>query len=115
MAGEAETCPMRRDEVIDRYFMEHRAKLLDIAAFLDRVDRAPGDETAADDARLRALREAIELLNDGRGDRARRLLELWSDPTDEPIPAASGKGAIGVWPRHGEGAAGGSHAASDPE
>ncbi len=26
------------DEVVDQYFLEHRAKLLDLAAFLDRVD-----------------------------------------------------------------------------
>jgi hypothetical protein len=98
---------MRRADVIDRYFMEHRAKLVDIAAFLDRVDRAQGDAPAGDDVRLRALRDAIDLLNDGQGDRARRLLELWSDPTEAPIPAAGGKGAIGVWPRHGEEGSGG--------
>jgi hypothetical protein len=32
---------MKREQVIDLYFMEARAKLIDLAAFLDRVDRAP--------------------------------------------------------------------------
>lgn len=97
------TCPLNRSQVIDLYFMEHRAKLLDIAAFLDRVDRAAPDtpqptQNEPQDFRLRALREAIALLNDGQGDRARRMLELFSNPTLEPIAKAPGKGAAGVWP-----------------
>ena len=32
--------PIGPGAVVDRYFLEHRAKALDIAAFLDRVDRA---------------------------------------------------------------------------
>jgi hypothetical protein len=35
---------MKREQVIDLYFMEARAKLIDLAAFLDRVDRAPGTD-----------------------------------------------------------------------
>ena len=31
---------LTKGQVLDRYFLEHRAKLIDIAAFLDRVDRA---------------------------------------------------------------------------
>ena len=30
---------MTRTQVVDAYFMEHRARLLDVAAFLDRIDR----------------------------------------------------------------------------
>ena len=36
----ASTCPLTGPQVVDLYFMEHRAKLLDLAAFLDRLDRA---------------------------------------------------------------------------
>ena len=53
-------CPMDRAAVIDRYFLEHRAKLIDLAAFLDRVDRS-GDGTV-DDFRITAFRKAIEEL-----------------------------------------------------
>ena len=35
-------CPMTRAQVIDAYFMEHRAKVIDIAAYLDRIERASG-------------------------------------------------------------------------
>ena len=91
------TCPMPRLKVIDTYFVEHRAKVLDIAAFLDRVDRSQG---RGDDVRLIALRDAIALLIDGRSDRVRRVLDLLSDPTGEPIAKAPGKGAVGVPPAY---------------
>lgn len=96
MSAETPTCPLTRAQVVDHYFLEHRAKLIDLAAFLDRVDRAPG--TGDDDFRMAALRRCIGLLNDGRGDRARRILEALSDPTTEPIAAAPGKGAVGAFP-----------------
>ena len=56
----ANTCPMTRAAAIDAYFMEHRAKIIDIAAFLDRVDRTPDDGTA--DFRMTAFRQALVLL-----------------------------------------------------
>ncbi|HWD19282.1 MAG TPA: hypothetical protein VHB20_08375 [Verrucomicrobiae bacterium] len=85
---------MTREKVIDTYFMEVRAKLIDLAAFLDRVERAPG----MDDFRLTALRGALAELSAGGADRARRVLLSLSDPTTEPAGAAAGKGAAGAWP-----------------
>ncbi|MCP3905591.1 MAG: hypothetical protein GY715_18345 [Planctomycetes bacterium] len=95
---------MSRSEVVERYFMEHRARVIDIAAFLDRLDRAQsnGDEDD-DDFRVRALREAIELLIDGQPGRARRVLEHFSDHTTEPIESAGTKGAYGAVPPGGAG------------
>lgn len=93
-------CPLSRQAVIDRYFLEHRAKLIDIAAFLDRIDRAAADGAGdqGPDHRMIAFRRALALVADGQPERARRILELFSDPTDEPIPAAGTKGATGAWP-----------------
>ena len=91
------TCPLTGPQVVDLYFMEHRAKLLDIAAFLDRLDRAAGPPGTSD-VRVRALLRAIPLLSDGRGDRARRILDLLSDHTTEPIPVAHVQGALGADP-----------------
>jgi hypothetical protein len=91
------TCPLTGPQVVDLYFMEHRAKLLDLAAFLDRLERA-APPTAAGDVRVRALKRAIPLLIDGQGDRARRILELLSDHTAEPISAAHSQGALGADP-----------------
>jgi hypothetical protein len=87
--------PANRSAVLDLYFAEHRAKLLDIASFLDRADRAAGD--GPEDFRLAAFRKALEVAGDGRPQRARRILELLSDPTTEPIEAAGTKGAAGAW------------------
>jgi hypothetical protein len=91
--------PLSRRAVIDRYFLEHRAKVIDIAAFLDRVDRATPDaaDDGRDDFRVRSLRGAIALLLDGEGDRAKRVLDLLSDPSTEPIEKAPMKGATGAW------------------
>lgn len=97
-------CPASRSKVVELYFLEHRAKLLDIAAFLDRLDRAPADgagEVRGDDFRVAALREAIGILLDGRGERTRRILEHFSDDSTEPIPAAPMKGALGAVDRGG--------------
>jgi hypothetical protein len=91
------TCPMPRDKVVDRYFMEHRAKLLDVAAFLDRIDRSEAPADADDDFRVEAMQRAIQLLGDEKGDRAKRVLELFSDPTTEPIDKAPMKGADGAY------------------
>ena len=93
---EPASCPLPRKSVVDLYFMEHRAKLLDIAAFLDRVDRA-GDDGTGVDFRVAALRDAVALLIDGRGHRARRILELFSDPTADLIAAAGTQGADGAY------------------
>lgn len=92
------SCPLTQQETIDLYFMEHRAKLLDIAAFLDRVDRSnPDNSKGADDFRMKAFRAAVAHLTDNAPDRARRIQEIFSDPTTDPIPAAPMKGALGAW------------------
>ena len=85
---------MTRQQVLDLYFMDARSKLIDIAAFLDRVDRAEGEP----DFRLAAFHKALEALHRGEPDRAKAVLNSLSDPTTEPIEKAHGKGAVGAWP-----------------
>lgn len=89
------SCPLTSPEVVDQYFLEHRAKVLDIAAFLDRIDRASSASAPAD-YRVAALLECIALLHDGAGDRARRIQERLSDRSTEPIDAAPMQGALGA-------------------
>src|SRR5687768_18558219 len=48
--------------LVDEYFIENRNRLLEIAAFLDRLDRADGS-LADHDFRVRAFREALRLLD----------------------------------------------------
>jgi hypothetical protein len=95
--------PIDRTAVVDRYFIEHRAKLIDLAAYLDRVERAAPRAAAAGgsdaiDFRHDALVRAIAILTDGRPERARRVLEHFSDHSTEPIAKAHTKGATGAQP-----------------
>ena len=84
---------MTRQQVLDLYFVDARHKLIDLAAFIDRVDRADGPE----DFRMKAFREALAELTKNNPDRARQVLLAFSDPTTEPIAAATTKAACGAW------------------
>lgn len=86
---------MNQKEIVDQYFLEHRAKVLDIAAFLDRVDRCNEEET---DFRVEALQRCIKELQTNSEGRAERILLLLSDKTTEPIDSAGTKGASGAVP-----------------
>src|SRR5438128_653416 len=85
---------MTRQQVLDLYFMDARSKLIDLAAFLDRVDRADGE----DDFRMKALRTAIQELSSESKEKAKAVLVAFSDPTTEPIAAATTKAACGTYP-----------------
>jgi hypothetical protein len=85
---------MTRQQVLDLYFMDARCKLIELAAFLDRVERAEGEG----DFRYKALLKALEVLSSREPSRARDVLMTLSDPTSEPLAAAPGKGACGAWP-----------------
>lgn len=84
---------MTRQQVLDLYFMDARCKLIELAAFLDRVDRASGPE----DFRLTAFRQAMKELNSTSA-RAEKVLISFSDLSTEPIPAATTKAACGACP-----------------
>lgn len=75
------------------YFMEARSKVIDLAAFLDRVDRAPG----RGDFRLDELRKTLRILLEQKAGRAKRVLLALSDPTRQPIPRATIQGACGAY------------------
>jgi hypothetical protein len=85
---------MNRQQLLDLYFLEARSKLIDLAAFLDRIDRASGQA----DFRLGALTQAIGELQRTDSRRAEQVLLRLSDPTAEPIAAAQTKAACGAWP-----------------
>ncbi|HEV8423339.1 MAG TPA: hypothetical protein VGQ40_08335 [Chthoniobacterales bacterium] len=86
---------MKRDEVLNLYFLEARSKLIDLAAFLDRVERSSGE----DDFRLHAFRAALQHLSAAEPDKAKAVLTTLSDPTMEPLANAATKGATGAWPQ----------------
>ena len=93
--------PLNPREVVDEYFIENRTRLLEIAAFLDRLDRAePG--YAARDFRMQAFTEALVVMSEGAG-RLERIQLLLSDPTTEPLGALDRKSAFGAYDRSRQG------------
>jgi hypothetical protein len=99
MTTPAGTPPLDRKTLIDLGFIDARAKVLDIAAFLDRLDRAPGAD-APTDFRVEAIRAALLIALDAGPTRAERILKSWSDPTTEPVTRADGKAARGAHAQH---------------
>jgi hypothetical protein len=96
--------PKTGRELVDEYFIENRTRVLEIAAFLDRLDRT--DDSLADrDFRIRAFREAIEILSaapteaDRSTSRVERIQLLMSDPTTEPLEKLDMKSARGAYDR----------------
>ena len=85
---------MTRQQVLDLYFMDARSKLIDLAAFIDRCDRAQGE----DDFRMKSLRQATALLHQDKPGKAKAVLLAFSDPTTDPVASAGAKGACGAWP-----------------
>jgi hypothetical protein len=85
---------MNRQQILDLYFLDARHKLVELAAFLDRVERAPG----RDDFRLKSFRTALTKLDGRKRHRAREVLLAFSDPTTKPVPAATTKAACGAYP-----------------
>jgi hypothetical protein len=84
---------MTKQEILDLYFLDARHKLIEIAAFLDRVERAKGSA----DFRLEAFRIALGELTGTEVGLANKVLVVFSDPTAEPIPVARTKSACGAW------------------
>ena len=96
--------PKTGRELVDEYFIENRTRLLEIAAFLDRLDRA--DATLVQkDYRARAFQEALALLGaPSKGatpdTRVQRIQMLFSDPTTAPqeqLDVKSARGAYDCW------------------
>ncbi len=73
--------PLAAPEVLDREFLEVRSKILEIAAALDRLDRAEGSMHS--DPRLAKLRQALALLTTSRGDRAEQVQLVFSLDYDD--------------------------------
>ena len=68
--------PLDAPEVLNREFLEVRAKILEIAAALDRLDRAAG--SVEGDSRLERIREGLAMLASDRADRAEQVQLIFS-------------------------------------
>src|SRR5690242_8625009 len=91
-------CPLNQDQLIDEYFVENRTKLLDVAAFLDRLDRAE-TQTGNPDFRVEAFRDALSVLTRRTSGRVQEIQMIFSDPTTEPMVTLDQKSARGAYKR----------------
>lgn len=90
---------MTKQQILDLYFLDARHKLIELAAFLDRVERADGSASARqakEDFRLKAFRLALKKIISGQRNKAKSVLLAFSDLTTKPIAKAEGKGAQGA-------------------
>jgi hypothetical protein len=83
--------PTKKD-LLDLHFMDARCKLIDLAAFLDRIERHEGEA----DFRLHGLKKALPILLSDHPGRAKAVLESLSDPSTEPAEKATFQGAFGA-------------------
>ena len=89
--------PLTATQLVDEYFIENRTRLLEVAAFLDRLDRT--DPACAEtDFRMKAFAEAVDALSAG-SDRLTRIQLLLSDPRTGPLDALDRKSALGAFDR----------------
>lgn len=73
--------PMTASQVLDREFLEIRAKVLELAASFDRLHRAEG--VVAGDPRLSLIHEAIDVLQSDADDRAEQVQLIFSLQYDD--------------------------------
>lgn len=67
-------------EVLDQEFLQIRAKILEIAAFYDRLDEA--EHSDIDASQLATLQAGCGILNDSEKDKAARVQLLFSREYD---------------------------------
>jgi hypothetical protein len=91
--------PRSGRELIDEYFIENRTRLLEVAAYLDRLDRAAYPDS---DYRMVAFRAALEVLCTGVQPRVEQIQMILSDPTTEPLAHLDTKSARGAYPHSQE-------------
>ena len=70
--------PMSAPQILEREFLEIRAKLLELAAALDRLDRAEG--SVRDDPRIQSIQRSIEVLARDKDERAEQIQLVFSLP-----------------------------------
>lgn len=89
------TCPLSERQQIDEFFMDNRNRVLEIAAFLDRLERAAAAD-AAGDFRLAAFRAALSALSSPEHGRVEHIQLIFSDQNSELLQALDQKSAFGA-------------------
>ncbi|HUE14210.1 MAG TPA: hypothetical protein VMR25_08610 [Planctomycetaceae bacterium] len=73
--------PMAAQAVLDREYLEVRAKILELAATFDRLERGGGLPTG--DGRLKLVRQGLKVLLDETSDRAEQVQLIFSRAYDD--------------------------------
>jgi len=72
---------MNSQQTLEREFLPTRAKILEIAATLDRIQRGAGD--VREESSMKLLQQGLEILQTSQSDRAEQVQLLFSRPYDE--------------------------------
>jgi hypothetical protein len=70
--------PLPAPRALDQYFLEARSRLLDLAAFLDRVGRGENAEDIDADPRAGKIDQALEVLLSDQSNKAERIQQIFS-------------------------------------
>lgn len=73
--------PMTAPAVLDREFLEIRAKILQLAASFDRMDR--GESSVSSDPRMALIDEGLQILQQPGGNRAEKIQMIFSREYEE--------------------------------
>lgn len=88
------TNDMTRQQLLDLYFLDARHRLIELAAFLDRLERAQGPA----DYRLTHFRAALVGLAGSKKNKTTAALLAFSDVSTRPVTTAATQGATGAPP-----------------
>lgn len=89
------SCPLSQKQLIDDQFMIQRNHLLEIAAYLDRMQRS-AEKNGEDDFRMQAFHESLKKLLTDEPDKVKKIQMILSDPDIEPLVARDVQGAFGA-------------------
>jgi hypothetical protein len=79
--------------ITEHGFMPNRYNLVEIAAYLDRIQR----HGELEDPRNVAFLEALNHLSSMSTEKAKDILDHFSDPSTDPILSSDNKPASGAW------------------
>ena len=76
---------MTAKELLDNSFLEMRWRCLSLAADLDRIERTEsGAQLLQSDTRVLNLRKALQIVSEGKHNRAEQVEMLFSDMSPAP-------------------------------
>ena len=75
--------PLPAARALDQYFLEARSRLLDLAAFLDRIGRGEDAGALNADPRSARINRALEVLRSDLPNKAEQIQQIFSLEYDE--------------------------------